>query len=593
LKKITKLTRIVLLFVWNKSTWQTILKNGAILFMSYENLKLCFYFFGGLGLLLYGMHIMAEGLQKMAGSQMKRILSALTRNKLMAVLVGIFVTGFIHSSTAVSVMLVGFVNAGLMNLSQAFGVIMGAQTGTTVTSWMISSAEWLKGLELINLSTLAPICVGLGSCMILFSKKERIKQAGVIIIGFGILFMGINEIIDSCEPLSNSRKVKDIFKIMGKNPILGFLSGIFVSALLHSSAASMGILQSLASLGLVPWNSAVYIIMGDNIGTCVTAIISSIGTSRNAKATAYMHFLFNFIGSIIFGTTSMIFFTFHRNIGLRSIGLTQISIIHSVFNIATTIILYPLSEYVTKLALFLVGKEKERNKKNGLDIRILENPGFAIEVCLKEILNMGNMALKNLKLAKISLVDKKNYSQEILDREKEIDELDHEIRKYLVKICNTSGVDKKENKFLTSLFYVVTDIERIGDHCENMADIYKFKSENDLEFNEKSKNDLSKIFDMTIECVENTLNALENDDKNIAAKTIILEENIDILEEKLREENITVLSNNSCDPKTSVAFLDIITNLERVSDHALNISQVVLRYKKINNLDVLKKEYNF
>ena len=268
---------------------------------------------GGLGLFLYGMHIMAAGLQKAAGSRLKKVLEVLTKNKLIGVLVGTLVTAIIQSSSATTVMVVGFVNAGLMNLTQAVGIIMGANIGTTVTSWLVSSAEFLQT------DTLAPIAIFIGAALVLFGKKTRTNQIGEIIIGFGILFIGIEMMSNGVQPLSELEGFTTAFKEFGKNPILGLGVGLVVTAIIQSSSASVGILIALAANGLVTWDSAVYIIMGQNIGTCATALLSSIGASKNAKGAAYIHLMFNVIGSVIFSIAAYIFFMFNPDLGARII----------------------------------------------------------------------------------------------------------------------------------------------------------------------------------------------------------------------------------------------------------------------------------
>ena len=544
--------------------------------------KILFVFVGGLGLLLYGMQIMADGLQKVAGSKMKKILEALTQSKFMSVIVGALVTGLVHSSTAVTVMTVGFVNAGLMNLSQTVGIIMGANIGTTVTSWLISSVEWLG---IFSPSNLAPLSVGIGAGMFLFCKKEKFKQTGLIITGFGILFMGMNQITEACVPLKDLPYIKNAFADMGKNPLLGMLTGIIVTAILHSSAASVGILQSLALLNLIPWNSAVYIIMGQNIGTYVTTLFSSIGTSKNAKATAYLHLIFNLIGSLIFSFIAIIYFVFIRpDLGNNFIDATQISIIHSLFNLSTTFLLYPFSDWIIKIAEFLVRniKDEDGDSIARLDVRILNNPNFAVQSCVKEIIRMGYMAEKNLKLCiKILSAPKENLIKEILEREKQIDILSHAIIKYLVKICNIN-MARKENKFMTKLFHTVNDIERVGDHCENLAEVAEYLKGEELNFLAKEKNELQELFDLTLECYDSSIKALEENNKLTAQKTVLLEQKVDALEKNLRNKTISRLSKGNYEPKLSVAFFDAINNLERIADHALNISRVVLKYKKAN-----------
>ena len=545
-------------------------------------LQILFVFIGGLGLLLYGMQIMADGLQKIAGSKMKKILEALTQSKFMSVVIGALVTGLVHSSTAVTVMTVGFVNAGLMNLSQTVGIIMGANIGTTVTSWLISSVEWLG---ILSPSNLAPLSVGIGASMFLFCKKEKFKQTGLIITGFGVLFMGMNQITDACEPLKDLPYIKTAFTHMGKNPLLGMLTGIIVTAILHSSAASVGILQSLAFLNLIPWNSAVYIIMGQNIGTCVTTLFSSIGTSKNAKATAYLHLMFNLIGSIIFSVIAIVYFMFiNPRLGNNFIDATQISVVHSVFNISTTILLYPFSDFIIKIAEFLVShiKDDENESVARLDIRILRNPNFAVQSCVKEIIRMGYIAEKNLKLCVDALFNpKEEIVKKIFERESQIDMLSHAITKYLVKICNIN-MARKENKFMTKLFHTVNDIERVGDHCENIAEVAEYIKSEKLSFSNKEQNELKELFDLTLDCYDSSIKALEENDKLTAQKTVLVEQKVDALEKNLRNKTINRLSSGNYEPKISVAFLDAINNLERIADHALNISRVVLRYKKAN-----------
>lgn len=545
-------------------------------------LQILFVFIGGLGLLLYGMQIMADGLQKIAGSKMKKILEALTQSKFMSVVIGALVTGLVHSSTAVTVMTVGFVNAGLMNLSQTVGIIMGANIGTTVTSWLISSVEWLG---ILSPSNLAPLSVGIGASMFLFCKKEKFKQTGLIITGFGVLFMGMNQITDACEPLKDLPYIKTAFTHMGKNPLLGMLTGIIVTAILHSSAASVGILQSLAFLNLIPWNSAVYIIMGQNIGTCVTTLFSSIGTSKNAKATAYLHLMFNLIGSIIFSVIAIVYFMFiNPRLGNNFIDATQISVVHSVFNISTTILLYPFSDFIIKIAEFLVShiKDDENESVARLDIRILKNPNFAVQSCVKEIIRMGYIAEKNLKLCVDALFNpKEEIVKKIFERESQIDMLSHAITKYLVKICNIN-MARKENKFMTKLFHTVNDIERVGDHCENIAEVAEYIKSEKLSFSNKEQNELKELFDLTLDCYDSSIKALEENDKLTAQKTVLVEQKVDALEKNLRNKTINRLSSGNYEPKISVAFLDAINNLERIADHALNISRVVLKYKKAN-----------
>ena len=306
-------------------------------------------FIGGLAMFIYGMNIMADGLQHAAGSKMKKILEVLTQNKLMGIALGALVTAIIQSSSATTVMVVGFVNAGLMNLTQAISVIMGANIGTTITGWLVSAGEWAK---MFSPSTLAPIAVMVGVIVTLVGKRQQSKDVAGIIIGFGILFIGMNTMSDAVYPLRESEVFKTAFISMGSNPFLGILVGAGVTAIIQSSSASQGILLSLASAGLVPTNAAVFIIMGQNIGTCVTAILSSVGASKNAKCVGTMHLTFNIIGTVIFSILAMLLFArLDPSYGEGIINMTQISFIHTVFNVGTTIILMPFSGYIIKFAM--------------------------------------------------------------------------------------------------------------------------------------------------------------------------------------------------------------------------------------------------
>ena len=305
-------------------------------------------FVGGLGMFIYGMQIMAQGLENAAGDRMKSLLGVLTKNKFFGVLLGAFITAVIQSSSATTVMVVGFVNAGIMNLQQAMGVIMGANVGTTITGWLVSSVEWA---EFLSPSTLAPLAIMLGVIIMLTGKRRSSKDVSSIVIGFGLLFVGISTMSASVAPLKDSEAFCSIFVKLGHNPILGIIAGAVVTAVIQSSSASVGILQSLAAAGLVPFGAAIYIIMGQNIGTCVTAILSSMGAKKNAKTAALMHLLFNIIGTVLFSIVAIIYLkTVNPAWATGTITQTQISMVHTIFNIATTVMLFPLSDYIIKLA---------------------------------------------------------------------------------------------------------------------------------------------------------------------------------------------------------------------------------------------------
>ncbi len=530
---------------------------------------------GGLGLFLYGMHIMAAGLQKAAGSKLKKVLEILTKNRFIGVIVGALVTAVIQSSSATTVMVVGFVNAGLMNLTQAVGIIMGANIGTTITSWIVSSADFLKT------DTLAPIAVFIGAAMILFGKKTKTHQIGEIIIGFGVLFIGISMMTAGVEPLSQLDGFKVAFRECGKNPVLGVLVGAGVTALIQSSSASVGILIALAANGLVTVDAAVYIIMGQNIGTCATALLSSVGASKNAKGAAYIHLLFNVIGSVIFSVLAVIFFKFYPNIGAIAITPLIISVIHSGFNVANTFFMFPFGGVLVKMAGIMCrtskGKVDEDSEILHLDDRILNTPSIAIASCIKEIVHLGNMSSKNLTLACEAVLTKNHESiDKIYEREEKIDNLTKAITRYLVKLCN-SDITSEENAYITSLFHTVHDIERIGDHCENLAEFTETLITDNIDFSENAKIELTDMFDETKKCVQNAVIALRDNNIEYAEKVIKEEERVDEFERTLRQKHIERLAANECSPMVGVTFLDIITNIERVADLALNVGQVVIK----------------
>lgn len=533
-------------------------------------------FIGGLGLFLFGMEYMGEGLQKAAGPKMKKLLSILTSNRLLGVLVGAGVTALIQSSSATTVMVVGFVNASLMSLKQAVGVIMGANIGTTITAWIVSLGEWTSFLKP---SVLAPLCIAVGIVLIMFAKKQGAKHTGIILFGFGTLFLGLDMMSDAAKPLRELEAVKNMFVVLGSNPILGILAGAGVTAIIQSSSASVGILQALALAGLVPWNSAIYIILGQNIGTCITAILSSIGANINAKRAAAIHFIFNFLGSVIFGILAIVIFTFIApGLGSQMIDVTQISIVHTIFNVVNTLLLFPFAGSLVYLAEHLVkGKnEAKPGELQHLDERLFETPSFAVENAVKEVVRMGEIAKNNMEVAMQALFEKnRDKVQEVFDTEREINELQNGINQYLVKLSNIS-LTEKESLRVTNLFHIVSDIERIGDHADNIAELATTMIEDDSKFSDEARKELTRINEMGTQCLETALKAYEATDDRLAKKAMVLEDNVDKLESNMRTNHIKRLVQNVCEPMAGIAFLDTLSNIERISDHASNIAQVVL-----------------
>ena len=536
-------------------------------------------FIGGLAMFIYGMNIMADGLQHAAGSKMKKILEVLTQNKLMGIALGALVTAIIQSSSATTVMVVGFVNAGLMNLTQAISVIMGANIGTTITGWLVSAGEWAK---MFSPSTLAPIAVMVGVIITLVGKRQQSKDVAGIIIGFGILFIGMNTMSDAVYPLRESEVFKTAFISMGSNPFLGILVGAGVTAIIQSSSASQGILLSLASAGLVPTNAAVFIIMGQNIGTCVTAILSSVGASKNAKCVGTMHLTFNIAGTIIFSILAMFLFArLDPSYGEGIINMTQISFIHTVFNVGTTIILMPFSGYIIKFAMKVNGLKAVETKSDEaelvhLDKRMMSPPSDAVEGAKLETIRMGRIARENLSLALSTLSDHDEEKMaDVKQREFVIDKLCDNISKYLIDLCMLHLSDK-DNEMVTSLLNTVSDMERVGDHAENIVELAEEMKQEGISFSDTALEELNEMSTTTLGAYDNAVKALELDDITYAVKTSFLEDQVDAMEKKLRAGHIDRLSNAECSVNAGIHFIDLLGNLERVSDHAMNIAQVVL-----------------
>ncbi len=543
--------------------------------MGYEEL---FLFAGGLGMFIYGMQLMSQGLENAAGNRMKSLLEALTKNKLMGVALGALITAVIQSSSATTVMVVGFVNAGIMNLAQAMGVIMGANIGTTITGWIVSMGEWASFLKP---STLAPIAIAVGVVVMMVGKRRATKDIASIVVGFGLLFVGINNMSDSMAGLKEVPAFTNLFVTMGSNPILGILVGAGVTAIIQSSSASVGILQSLAVAGLVPFNSAIYIIMGQNIGTCVTAMLSSMGAKKNAKTAALMHLLFNIIGTVIFSVASIAFFTVVKpDWSFGIISATQISVVHTVFNIATTVLLFPASNLIIKLAkkISRVGEETDSERRLSLDDRMLQTPSFAIRATISEVGHMGEVVKKVLEIAERVLFTKsKEDIQTLQEYEEQVDELCSGITEYVIKITKLQ-ISQKEHEYLARLLQVLSDMERISDYCENVSEYAEMMAEKKLTFSEVGEAGLKEMLTTCANCYYYAIEAFMEEDKEKARKVIELESKADELEVSLRTKHIKRLTNQECNTEAGIVFLDTLVGMERISDHARNIAEEVLEH---------------
>lgn len=533
-------------------------------------------FIGGLGMFIYGMQIMAQGLENAAGSKMKSLLEVLTKNKFFGVLLGAFITAVIQSSSATTVMVVGFVNAGIMNLTQAMGVIMGANIGTTVTGWLVSSVEWAKALSPANI---APVAVMIGVIVMLTGKRRSTKDISSIIVGFGILFIGITTMSDAVEPLQQSEAFCNLFVTLGHSPFLGIVAGALVTAVIQSSSASVGILQSLAAAGLVPFNAAVYIIMGQNIGTCVTAIMSSIGAKKTAKTAAVMHLLFNIIGTIIFSVVAIIFFkVINPGFGEGLITQTEISTVHTIFNIGTTILLFPVSDWIIKLAKKLEREDSDDVDEGQvlLDDRMLETPSIALQSTVSEMVRMGHVVRETMNRTRDVLITKKREEIEKIREEETIaDGLCKGITEYAIKL-NTLSINEKEHQEVASILQIVSDIERVSDYCENISEFAENLKDQKASFSEIAREEIQQMEDVCIDCFGYAIEALEERSKEKAMKVIEKESQADELEIALRTAHMKRLARNECSTESGIVFLDALVCLERISDHARNIAEEIL-----------------
>ena len=547
-----------------------------------DNISNLFGFLGGIGMFLYGMHIMADGMQKTAGGKMQKFLNMLTNNPFMGVLMGTVITAIIQSSAATTVMVVGFVSAGILTLNQAVGVIMGANIGTTVTAWIVSINQLGDAVALLSPDFYAPLIIGIGALIIIFSQSSKKKTAGEIIMGLGLLFFGLKLMSSTLKPYTDLPIFSEAFVVLGKNPILAIMVGCIVTALIQSSSASVGILQTLAINGVVTTSSAIYITLGQNIGTCITALISSMGSKRIAKRAAVIHLLFNSLGAVIFAIGGFIFFSIYKNIALGTMNAVEISIFHTFFNITNTAILFPFSKQLVKLSGMIVKEDKEDEDKventglelimQHLDSRILESPAFAVETAIHEVVHMGEFTLDNVKLAMDTLISKnKEDVDKIFANEKIINKMQNSLTEYLIKVDNLS-LNEEQKLLISNLFYTVSDIERAGDHAENLAENATVLIEGNLKFSDMAIEELKKMSDEVYNALYNAIEARKTGDLEFVRKVSKYEDNVDNLEAELREKHISRLSKGECVPESGIYFLEIISNLERIADHATNIA---------------------
>lgn len=518
---------------------------------------------GGLGLFLYGMKLMGDGLENAAGEKLKSIVEKFTSNRFVGVAVGALVTAIIQSSSATTVMVVSFVNAGIMNLIQATGVIMGANVGTTITAQMVS----------LDLESIAPFIIGVGVFISLVAKSKKRRDIANILLGFGLLFLGMGLMSGSMKPVAESDMFKDFVFLVGNNMFLGLITGLVMTAVVQSSSATTGILIALATTGAIDLYVAIPIILGCNIGTCVTALLSAVGTNKTAKKAAIIHLLFNIIGTIIFLPFIGWLIEIVQVISSGNV-VRQIANAHTIFNIIVTIILIPFANVLVFIAdKILPGEDNiEKNGALYLDEKLLETPVIAAIQAEKETVRMAYKAKENFELAMNAFIEgNEGLSDKVIKNERIINTLEREIADYLVKLSEAQLSDDI-TKDVTSAFNIINDIERIGDHAKNISDLAREKIYEKVNYDEEDIHDLKVMYNNTLEAIEMAIKAYENRSIKNSGLLKELENAIDVMEKELRSSHIKRLSNGRTTAYGSVIFLDIISNLERIGDHAVNIA---------------------
>ncbi len=556
-----------------------------------------FLLFGGLALFIYGMMQMGEALQKAAGENLRRILQLLTTNPLIGVLVGAIVTMIIQSSSATTVMVIGFVSAGLMTLRQSVGVIMGANIGTTITAWLVA----------INIGDYAWLFAAVGFLLMFMGKKAKVRYIGQLIFSFGVLFIGLNTMGASMKPLVKSEFFLGLMEKSANYPILGLLMGTLFTSIIQSSSASIGVLQTLASAADIPSSPAVIsilqafpLLIGANIGTTITAFLASIGARKEARRAALTHTLFNLVGAAVF----MPLFYLAAKAGLQNwlssfLGVdvataggirSGIAAMHSIFNISNTILLLPFIWLLVKIVTLVVpGKDAyEQRTTLYLDYKVVGASYVALDLATKELARMAEYSRQMSLDAKKALINLDNQvMKRILEIEDIVDLLDKEIVKYMSTMMSRKTLTDHESLRVAGLMHVTSDIERIGDHCTNIGELALEVSEEGVKFSDQAVTELNTGFDKVLSIVDQSISSLRNNDIDLAIKVIMAEADLDDMEAAMRTSHLKRLNDGLCNPKSAVIFLDVMHNMERIGDHCKNIAEAVI---SDNNMDVEKLE---
>ena len=533
------------------------------------NVRILLSLAGGLGLFLFGMDLMSDSIEKVAGARLRRILEIFTTNRFTGMLVGIVFTGIIQSSSACTAMVVSFVNSGLMNLYQAAGVIFGANIGTTITSQLVS----------LNLSAAAPVILLCGVLVMMFSKKEKVKKFAEVIVGFGILFTGLSTMSSGMAEMKNVPAVVDLMKSL-KNPLFATLVGTVLTAVIQSSSVTVSIVLLLANQGFLDLGICVYIILGCNIGACATALIASLPGKKDAKRAALIHFWFNVLGTALIYV--ILFFAKEPIIRMiQSISADNgrfVANAHTIIKVFQVIVLFPFSGAIVKLASITVpGEDKKVGYRESYQLKyigekVVFNPATAVVEVVKELDRMASLASENLNRAMNALItlDEEDI-EEVYEVEKNINFLNHAITNYLVKI-NQTTLPIEDLKSLGALFHVVNDIERIGDHAENVADAARQRREGDIHISKEAQKELGEMLDMVNTIIQYAIEMFAKSDDRHMNDVVVLEEKVDNKERELQQRHVERLARGECTPEAGMIFSDIVSGLERVADHATNIA---------------------
>ncbi|MCR5792514.1 MAG: Na/Pi cotransporter family protein [Lachnospiraceae bacterium] len=538
---------------------------------------------GGVGMFLYGMSMLSGSLERIAGSRLENTLAKLTDNKFKALGLGVFVTCAIQSSAATSVMVLGFLNAGIMNLLQAVPVIMGANIGTTITAQILRLNDLSGGIvQYLNPSKLAPIFIALGAGISLVNKKTKARNASSLIIGFGILFVGMSTMSTALDPLKQSESFRSFLLVL-KNPALGVVVGILITAVLQSSSAAVGMLQSMAPTGLLAWSTAIPILIGMNIGKCVTVVLAGLGTNKKAKRAVLIDVINNSIGAVVF---IAVIYTIQAVHGFAfwddNLSSGQIANFHTIFNLVTGCLVFPiypkLIQYSGKIIKDGEGSKMEKELAL-LDDLFLKTPALALEQCKAVAVAMGETALENFNISCDLVEEYDEKKREILDEnERFLDKSETVLGEYIIKIT-AKDLNKQQTRFATSIMHTLGDYERIGDYSDNIADVGAYNHSQGLRFSDEGKAELSYLFDAVRNIIEMTNESFLSDNETVASRIEPLEETIDDLVELLKNRHIDRLQHGKCNVEKGISFIELLTNMERISDHCSNIALHITKNK--------------